>query len=165
MSQEPRAVLSTGDFFLLESARFEHRESLPDLSRKLDTAIVTFPADIPADVVTTGRSVTYRIGEEPATERTISSTPAGPSELALLSPLGVALVGLSAGQSVPIRLEDGGYVELTVERVSEPEPEIAVPDRALEEGSRVLSFQARRPAAAARPRIIELDDDPGPSAA
>ena len=163
MSEENRIVLSTGDFFLLDSARHSgQRENLPELSRKLDVAIVTFPADVPVDTVMTGRAVMYRLGQEPSAERMISSNPAGPTEIALLSPLGLALVGLSAGQSVVVQLEPGVETVLTVERVSEPAAGFVVAAGSSETGSRVLAFQPRKPV---RPSVGGLDDDPGPSAA
>lgn len=165
MSHGHHVVLSTGDFTLLDSARFSDlRESLPDLNRKLDAAMVVFPADVPPDVVTTGRSITYRIGDGPPMERTVGSHPAAPGELPLLSPLGVALIGLRIGQSVTFRLEDGADEKLTVARVGELRTAVQPADRPPGEGNQVLPF--RRRLAAAGPQLaMRPDDDPGPSAA
>lgn len=174
MSEHQTVFLSTGDYFLLQGFNLpegDDRDVLATmLRRKLDAAIVTFPADVGSDVITTGCKVRYRIGGVRTEERTLvagPNDPAGGLALCLTSPRGMALIGMSVGQSVIVPLADGSHETLLVEEVSRPEAS----DRAAEGGdsteppTQILPFTAQQPFRDRASGPTEHGDDPGPSAA
>lgn len=174
MTDDNAVILTARDFTVLEHLVQNWGEAFPGASeqvkRKLETAAVVFPEDLPPGVVTLNSRVRFRVGMAPAEERTIVG---GASEavygmtLTLASPRAVALIGAAAGQTVQARRPDGTTELLVIEAVpfqsGRPRPAV---------GLKVVSSQdlpTTRPAASVRPRVLAPsfgdDDDPGPSAA
>jgi regulator of nucleoside diphosphate kinase len=93
-----------------------------DLMQELDRAKVLADAELPADVVRMGSLVRFRTGRDE--RRVILVYPAeadiGSGKISVLTPVGTALIGLRAGQSITFRTRDGRPQMLTVISVSEP---------------------------------------------
>lgn len=175
MNDEFAFVLTSRDFALLESLVHNWREPFPGagerIRRKLASATVVFPGDVPANVVTVNSRVRFRADAERPEERTIVK---GHSEarcgmtLPLTSPRGVALLGAAVGQTVEALRPDGSGEILLIE---------AVPYQPLQTqrpvGLRVISSKeppdasSLFPSTRSRPegRRFCNDDDPGPGAA
>jgi hypothetical protein len=169
MSEPQNAIISSGDYFILQSLVVppgKERDLLADLvRRKLGQSIVTFPADIGPDIVGLGSRVLYRIDGLRTEERTlVEQHQPGARCLPLLSVHGLALLGLSVGQSAIVHLNDRVQQVLAVEAVSRPElagntQTIASRD------PRVLRFRPKAVMPARSPAFIGDEDDPGPGAA
>jgi len=91
------------------------------LARELGRATLVDPAARPAGVVAMGSKVTFR-DDATAEERTLTlvypedaNLEAG--RISVLSPIGAALIGLSAGQSIEWQTPAGGQRSLTVIKV------------------------------------------------
>lgn len=150
----------------------------PLLESKLRTATVMFREDIPPAVVTLGSRVTYSIDDEPEETRTVVADGAQGtvgSTLPITHPRGLALIGLSEGQSLVIRKIDGGEEKVTVEQVLyQPEAARHAASRRERQRAaapamlRVVHRSEGMPQAPAARRAANADpgfDDPGPSAA
>lgn len=175
MTDASAVVLTSKDFALLENLVHNWGEPFPDagdyIRRKLASATVVFPNDIPAGVITLSSRVRFRVGHASPEERTIVG---GPSEavygmtMPLASPRGVALIGSAVGQTVEAFRPDGAIETLLIEAVPY-QPEQARPAVRL----RVVSSQELPDAGnvfpSYRSRVSASrtgnDDDPGPSAA
>ena len=103
-------VVSTRDYYRLQALMCTAicpRAPIAELVRhKLRSAVVMLPADISPDVVTPGRGVQFTIDGYRSEVRALTwETPDGGvrSELSLLLPRGLALLGLTAGQSISYR--------------------------------------------------------------
>ena len=124
MTDASAVVLTSKDFALLENLVHNWGEPFPDagayIRRKLASATVVFPNDIPAGVITLNSRVRFRVGHASSEERTIVG---GPSEavygmtMPLASPRGVALIGAAAGQTVEALRPDGSTETLLIEAV------------------------------------------------
>ena len=103
------------------------------LRRKLDAVVIMRPDDAGPDVVTSGRSVRFRINDRDRDERKLTwlaaSAKVDPSLISLREVRGLALLGLSAGQSIAYGTSDGNGEFLTVERVlsDEDRPDLTIP--------------------------------------
>jgi regulator of nucleoside diphosphate kinase len=116
--QMKRAILTKEDYTLLGLLP-DHRP----LERKLARASV-LPADrVPADVVTMNSRVRFRDGEAERHAKLVYPGEAdGRGRVSVLSPLGAALLGLSAGQQVQARFPGSAPRRIRVEAVlSQPE--------------------------------------------
>lgn len=124
MSDIARCVLTTKDFTILE-VMLDRMPAGDDIVRtmlrkKLSDAVVMLRDDIPADIATLSSRVAYRVGNRPAETRIIAH-----GELrglvGLTIPIttarGLALLGMSEGQSVPVQRPDGRVEAVTLERV------------------------------------------------
>ncbi len=94
-----------------------------DLLQELDRANVLADTELPPDVVRMGSVVRFRTGRD---ERRVSLVyPAeadiGSGKISVLTPVGTALIGLRAGQSITFRTRDGRPQMLTVLTVSPPD--------------------------------------------
>lgn len=169
MSESQTVILSSGDYSVLQSLVVppgEERDLLVEMvRRKLNQAIVTFPADIGADVVGIGSRVRYRIDGGAAEEGTLVDVQRPDAGfLPLLSPHGLALLGLSVGQSAVVGANEQ---VLAVEAVDRPQPvrnghALAAPTQ---RDPRVLQFIPRSAVPAPGLAYGGDEDDPGPSAA
>lgn len=175
MTDDVAVVLTSKDFTLLENLVHNWGEPFPGASehirRKLASAAVVFPEDVPSNVVTLNSRVRFRVGTALPEERTIVG---GPSEarygmtLPLASPRGVALIGAAVGQTVNALRPDGSTEFLVIEAVPYQPGQTHS-----EVGLRVISRQelpdAHSVFPTARRRFVTAgfrnDDDPGPSAA
>lgn len=84
---------------------------------------------LPSDVVALGRRVTYR-DQETGREQTVTFVLPQEADIAegrasVLTPVGVALIGLREGATFSWEAEGGRIRQLRVERVSEPAGEAA----------------------------------------
>ncbi|MDC9826351.1 nucleoside diphosphate kinase regulator [Devosia sp. ZB163] len=90
---------------------------------ELGRASVVAPEQLPADVVRMGSTVRYRSGEGEQREVTLVFPAEADSESGLVSvmtPIGVALIGLRRGQSITWLAPDGRRQMLTALRVMQP---------------------------------------------
>lgn len=97
------------------------RKSVGYLVRELMRATVVDEGWIPADVVTMGSRVEYRQAGKESTQIVTLSYPAERElfrdAISILTPVGAALIGLSAGQSIYYARPDGIQVTIEVVKV------------------------------------------------
>jgi regulator of nucleoside diphosphate kinase len=90
------------------------------LRRKLGSAIIMLPTDAGPDLVSIGRRVRFSIDRDQADERTLVWEPpprGDTAKLSLWQPRGLALLGLSMGQSIAYETAGGRTEFLEVEEV------------------------------------------------
>jgi regulator of nucleoside diphosphate kinase len=173
-------ILTTKDFTILE-VMFDRCLGTGDpmralIGRKIDSATVVFRDDIPPDVATLSSRVTFTVDGREADTRVIShdrmTSPLG-LFLPITTPRGLALLGLSAGQTFRLPRPEGGEERVLLEAVLY-QPEAAKRDK--DAMARLATPAARRSALRVIPgtfaggpvserAISPSDDDPGPSAA
>ncbi len=116
--------LTTKDYTILEVIR--ERRPIRDeifwaiLQRKISSAVVMFREDIPSNVVTLSSRVAYRVNDGPAETRIVAHDQMRGLVgmlLPITNPRGLALLGLTEGQSISIPTGDGGLETLTVHEV------------------------------------------------
>lgn len=100
-------------------------DAADDLLYELDRAQIVADPDVPSDVVRMGSRVRFRTGRD---ERQVILTYPADADIAtrrvsVLTPVGTALIGLRAGQSITFRTRDGRPQMLTVLAVLPPAPE------------------------------------------
>lgn len=175
MTDDLAVVLTAKDFTLLENLVHNWGEPFPGadgyIRRKLATATVVFPNDVPTNVVTLNSRVRFRVGTALPEERTIVG---GPSEAAygvtlpLASPRGLALIGAAVGQTVEALLPNDTIEILLIEAVPY-QPGQTRPGGGLKVVSSQELPDARSVFTSPRSRFsasqMGNDDDPGPSAA
>lgn len=102
----------------------------PDASDKLlselDRARVVADGSDSADIVRMGSTVTFK--PDTGNAKTVTLVFPGKADISegkisILTPIGTALIGLSAGQSIQWTARDGRRHELSVLAVSQPAPE------------------------------------------
>lgn len=91
------------------------------LHAEMERAEIVAANSVPMDVVQMGSTVEFR--SETGERRTLTLVFPGDADIAanrisILTPVGVALIGLKVGQSIQWAARDGSSHELTVERVS-----------------------------------------------
>ncbi len=99
-------IVTEADLSLLRLMRTH-----PPLERELDRAVVVSSAAVPADVVTMNSRVRYT-DENDGAQRTVTlvyplHANAAEGKVSVLAPVGTALLGLSAGQSIEWDFPDG----------------------------------------------------------
>jgi regulator of nucleoside diphosphate kinase len=129
MPKNRRITVTEDDYSLLRRLA-----SHPQLAAELHTADVVDSAQVPPDVVTMNSRVVFEdetIGER--REVTIvfpQQSDASGNRVSVLAPVGTALLGLAAGQTIVWPFPDGKPHSLRVLRiVFQPEAETAVPRR------------------------------------
>ncbi|TCP38618.1 nucleoside diphosphate kinase regulator [Rhodovulum visakhapatnamense] len=129
----PKIVISEKDLDRLEALAEGAAKRNPQLSdrllEELARARIMPAAKFPAHVVTIGNRVTYR-DELTREEKTISlsfpeDADIGAGRVSVMTPLGVALIGLSEGAAFHWETRDGHRRTLTVLKVTSSEPEKA----------------------------------------
>lgn len=106
-----------GQLSLLALAGTGHSaDAADDLLFELDRALVVADPELPRDVVRMGSRVRLRTGRD---EREVTLTYPMDADIAqqrisILTPVGTALIGLRAGQSITFRTRDGKPQMLTV---------------------------------------------------
>lgn len=174
MGKEPDFHLTAKDHAILQTM-LSRRTGAGDAFRellewKLRGSTVHLRADIPANVVTMNSRVLY----------TIDGVTCGPSQivqsegpdlpdfaLSIHTMTGLALLGLAEKTAIRVPIGGLGSVLTVEEVVHQPEAEIRdreLPARPAPEAA-VISFAARRRAAAIPAGPDFDDDDPGPQAA
>jgi len=139
----PPITLATHDYNRLMSAAATNRRARTPrrefLMSELRRASLCHPDALPEDVVSTNAKVTYRLN---GTGRPMAHVLVYPedllwpgAELSVLTPLGIALLGLRVGDRMPFRTSrDGPVHEVVVEDVrfrllpDEAEPTRTIPD-------------------------------------
>ena len=116
IAKRPPLVVLFGDYTQLRELAQDH-----DLSEELDRAIVVPSERMPSDVVTMHSRCIY-IDENVGVQREIELVypdEADPNEgkVSVLAPIGSALLGLAAGQSIDWELPGGRIHRLRVLRV------------------------------------------------
>lgn len=105
---------------LAESRSERDPETTEQLLAELDRARVVMDGRLPADVVRMGS--TLRFTTDTGEDRTVTLVYPGEADIAMgrisiLTPIGAALIGLSASQSIDWTSRDGRVHRLTVESV------------------------------------------------
>ena len=101
-----------------------------ELLAELDRANIVEDGRLAGDVVRMGSSL--RFTSDMGEDRRVSLVFPGEADIAegkvsILTPIGVALIGLSAGHSIDWRARDGRTHRLTVEFVEAPASAVAAP--------------------------------------
>jgi regulator of nucleoside diphosphate kinase len=94
-----------------------------DLLAEMDRATITDP--VPENVVRMGSSVTFRSGSDDAKRITLvypGQADIAENKISVLTPLGTALIGLAAGQTVVWVARDGKERVLEIAAVEPPAP-------------------------------------------
>ncbi|UES53739.1 nucleoside diphosphate kinase regulator [Roseibium aggregatum] len=140
-ASKPDIVIGTTDYERLEGLASSFETRLPsvtdDLLAELSRARLVPDGALPADSVRMGSVVRFRT--DATDEKTLQLVFPGDADIAngkisILTPIGTALIGLSAGQSIAWCANDGRRHRLTVVSVSQPPlvgggPELQSPDR------------------------------------
>lgn len=125
-SRRPKVVIGADCLDRLEALAGGAIQRNPDLADRLlgelGRARIVPPAKLPPNVVAIGRAVTYR---DETTGRETSVTPVYPEDadiargrISILTPIGVALIGLAEGASLHWDTRDGKRRVLTVLHVA-----------------------------------------------
>lgn len=124
---KPKIVLSETDHQRLEGLATTMSARNPVVAdailAELDRARVVSDRALPAGIVRMGSAVTFSIdGGERRTAELVYPGQAdiGQSRISVATPVGAALIGLSAGQSMPWAGADGRQRRLEVHEVREP---------------------------------------------
>jgi regulator of nucleoside diphosphate kinase len=98
-------------------------DAADDLLFELDRAQIVADPVVPHDVVRMGSRVRYRTGRDERHVTLVWPAEANIAErrISVLTPVGTALIGLRAGQSITFRTRDGRPEMLTVLAVFPPE--------------------------------------------
>ncbi|RUU58864.1 nucleoside-diphosphate kinase [Mesorhizobium sp. M2C.T.Ca.TU.002.02.1.1] len=173
-------MLTTKDFTILEvmrDRRFGRDDPLtPILKRKIETAVVVFREDVPANVATLSSRITFSVdGRDPDTR--ILSLERMASPVGMFLPIttlrGLALLGLVEGQPFLLTDHDGREERVVLEKV-QYQPEASRRERETLAGvsapaQRKLSLKLIRGAFDHQPPLATAAsdgfDDPDPSAA
>lgn len=129
--RRPEITVTKRDIGNIESLLSSHAthwswRSVEYLIRELMRATIVDDGAIPADVVTMGSRVEYREEGQDSSQIVTLSYP-GERELlddaiSVLTPIGAALLGLAAGQSICYAGSDGNPVTITIMKVvNQPE--------------------------------------------
>jgi regulator of nucleoside diphosphate kinase len=108
---------------VLALAGTEHTPEISDgLLYELERADVVPNERVPRDVVRMGSRVTFRSGDDVREVGLVYPAEADIAQglISVLTPVGTALIGLRAGQSITWRTRDGRKQVLTILRVSPP---------------------------------------------
>ncbi|ABC21743.1 nucleoside diphosphate kinase regulator [Rhodospirillum rubrum] len=125
----PPVVIDHADHERLQGLALRALAGAPDLAGRLlaeiDRARVLPSESVPADVVTLGAEVTFR---DESTGRVRKVTLVYPGEadidqgkISIMTPIGVALIGLAVGASIDWLTRDGDERHLSVLAVRKPE--------------------------------------------
>lgn len=95
-----------------------------ELLGEIDRAVVVPDSFVPADVVRMGSTVAFRTEDEERQVQLVYPKDANIAEgrISILTPIGTALIGMKAGQSITWRKRDGQRQALTVLKVMPPMP-------------------------------------------
>lgn len=124
MTNHPRPILTTDDHEHLQrlmTTLIGSRSPLADIvRRKVHAAAIVDPHQVSPDLETSGRRVRFAVNDGRSEERTLTwadDRRSRVSTLSLQQPLGIALLGLRAGQSISLELSEQEPSTLVVEEV------------------------------------------------
>ena len=125
-AQRPPITLSSADFERLDNLVAAIERSQPDLAttlaEELDRARVAPKEDLPRSLVVMGADVTFRddiTGDVHHKQLVYPDQAHGEDDrLSILTPVGVALIGLSEGQSIDWHTRNGEERRLTILKVA-----------------------------------------------
>jgi regulator of nucleoside diphosphate kinase len=124
--RKPKIIVGEIDHERLTGLATTALERMPEVAEELlaemDRAKVVAPAKLPADVVRMGSFVTF--DSDSAQHRRVQLVYPGEADIeqgriSVLTPIGAALIGLSAGQSIAWTARDGKKHVLTVTAVEQ----------------------------------------------
>lgn len=125
--RKPKIIVGEIDHERLTGLATTALERIPEVAEELlaemDRAKVVVPAKLPADVVRMGSFVTF--DSDSAQHRRVQLVYPGEADIeqgriSVLTPIGAALIGLAAGQSIAWTARDGKKHVLTVTAVEQP---------------------------------------------
>lgn len=131
-TRKPKIVVGASDHERLSALALAMQDRMPEvadeLQAEMERAKVVAPRSVPTDVVRMGSFVTFESDAAPA--RRVQLVFPGEADIAagrvsVLTPIGTALIGLSAGQSIAWTARDGRRHVLTVLGVEQVGPELA----------------------------------------
>ena len=122
LSEQPRVVLPQSHQKLLKrlvAAAFRHKNRLaPFLSAEVRRALFCEDEILPQDIVVPGCKVSYRLDWQETTPHRPLVYPEDfrdeATQISLLSPVGVALLGLRVGEGMPVFIPESGPHALRV---------------------------------------------------
>lgn len=130
--RKPKIIVGEIDHERLTGLATTALERIPEVAEELlaemDRAKVVAPGKLPADVVRMGSFVTF--DSDSAQHRRVQLVYPGEADIeqgriSVLTPIGAALIGLAAGQSIAWTARDGKKHVLTVTAVEQAEPALA----------------------------------------
>lgn len=130
--RKPKIVVGELDHGRLTGLANGALERIPEVAEELlaemDRAKIVATAKLPADVVRMGSFVTF--DSDSAQHRRVQLVYPGEADIeqgriSVLTPIGAALIGLSAGQSIAWTARDGKKHVLTVTAVEQAAPVLA----------------------------------------
>jgi len=125
--RKPKIIVGEIDHERLTGLASTALERVPEVAEELlaemDRAKVVAPSKVPADVVRMGSFVTF--DSDSAQHRRVQLVYPGEADIeqgriSVLTPIGAALIGLAAGQSIAWTARDGKKHVLTVTAVERP---------------------------------------------
>ena len=125
--RKPKIIVGEIDHERLTGLATTALERIPEVAEELlaemDRAKVVAPGKLPADVVRMGSFVTF--DSDSAQHRRVQLVYPGEADIeqgriSVLTPIGAALIGLAAGQSIAWTARDGKKHVLTVTAVEQP---------------------------------------------
>ena len=132
--RKPKIVVTESDLERLTGLATAALERIPEVAEELlnemDRAKVVSPKQMPADVVRMGSIVEF--SSDTAQQRRVQLVFPGEADIeqgriSILTPIGTALIGLAAGQSIAWTARAGRQHTLTVQTVEQP---AATPEKA-----------------------------------
>ncbi len=127
LTAKPRIIVSTKDHQRLSDLATSAVSLFPDaaeaLQVEMDRAEVVADGAVPADVVRMGSTVEFRSDAGQVRRVTLVYPPEAAiaaNRISILTPIGAALIGLAAGQSIRFLTYDGRELALSVLSVEQP---------------------------------------------
>ncbi|MBV2128746.1 nucleoside diphosphate kinase regulator [Arsukibacterium indicum] len=120
---QPEITLSTTDFDRLDALLSKTSEDIPGyskLSQELERANLVAPEQLPDNVVSMNSTVRFRLANGKTTTLTLvypKDLDQSGSKISVLAPVGSALLGLKAGDTIHWPLPDGEMSSITVEEL------------------------------------------------
>ena len=109
---------------LADASRSRAPEVAEELLLELDRAKVVAADGVPPSVVQMGSTVEFKADQAPPTRVVLvfpGEADVAAGKISIMTPIGAALIGLSAGQTISWTARDGRQHELTVLAVEGPE--------------------------------------------
>ncbi|HEY9568192.1 MAG TPA: nucleoside diphosphate kinase regulator [Thalassobaculum sp.] len=109
---------------LADASRSRAPEVAEELLLELDRASVVAAGGVPPSVVQMGSTVEFKADQGQPTRVVLvfpGEADVAAGKISIMTPIGAALIGLSAGQTISWTARDGRQHELTVLAVEEPE--------------------------------------------